>query len=46
MIKPNKYKTEDIQNELLDIIKIFYLYCEENNIQNIYMGDHFRCCKT
>ena len=33
MIQPNHYGTEDIQNELLDIMKIFHNFCEEKGIK-------------
>ena len=39
MVKPNKYGTEVIQNELLDIMKIFHNFCVENNIDySLYGG--------
>ena len=38
MIEPNQYGTEDIQNELLDIMKLFHKHCEENGIQYFLHG--------
>jgi len=38
MIQPNKYRTEDIQNELLDIMKAFHQFCEERKIQYFLYG--------
>lgn len=38
MIQPNRYGTEDIQNELLDIIKIFHSFCETKGIRYFLYG--------
>lgn len=38
MIQPNQYGTEDIQNELLDIMKVFHDFCVENGIQYFLYG--------
>lgn len=38
MVQPNQYGTENIQNELLDIMKIFHNFCEEHKIVYFLYG--------
>ena len=39
MLQPNQYGTEEIQKELLDIMKIFHDFCEKKGIQYcLYAG--------
>ena len=38
MIQPNSYGTEEIQRELLDIIKIFHTFCENKGIRYFLYG--------
>lgn len=38
MIQPNQYGTEDIQNELLDLMKRFHEFCDKNGIQYYLYG--------
>lgn len=38
MIRPNQYGTEDIQTELLDVMKIFHDFCVKNGIQYFLYG--------
>ncbi|MBQ6385741.1 MAG: LicD family protein [Lachnospiraceae bacterium] len=38
MIAPNEYGTQDIQNELLDIMKTFHSFCEEHGIEYTLYG--------
>lgn len=39
MVKSNKYGTESIQNELLDILKLFHDFCVKNEIKySLYAG--------
>ncbi len=39
MIKENEYGTANIQNELLDIMKLFHEFCEKHNIDySLYGG--------
>ena len=39
VIKPNRYGTEEAQNELLDLMKTFHRFCEESDIRySLYGG--------
>ena len=38
MVKPNDYGTQEIQNELLDIMKLFHGFCQENDISYFLFG--------
>jgi len=38
MIAENQYGTADIQNELLDLMKIFHAFCVENKIKYSLFG--------
>ncbi len=38
MVQPNQYGTEQIQDELLDLMKIFHNFCEKEGIQYFLYG--------